>query len=230
MNISSFLTESLVAAAIGGIVGGSMTLAAQMLALSYQSRETQRRADALDASTAFTLWIKMNQILSNLHHFNSHVREAKSVQDSLGGNTLLFSALRPIANDLGRVYILPDEKALMLRWHSIDLLNKMMSVDWTYNSLLSALETYGQMRSDLLSSLTPTSMEGIIGHVEMTAKEFSVYQPRAAALENLAQQIITDYADDFDKCLEIMRLLSDEIKRRTGQPLDFEIKEATKRA
>jgi hypothetical protein len=126
-----------IAAIFGAIVGGIIPLVAQALS---ERRERQRR----DYATAIGLFFKLMDIHTALAHVRAHLEEGAGSAKREGMQRSATTA--SLANPPLPIAISIDEKAVVLSFQDNGLLNDVLNLDRTYNSMIPLSTAHGNMR------------------------------------------------------------------------------------
>lgn len=211
------------AAIAGAIVGGVIALGIQLLALRAAANE--RRADALERRKALghALLFKMIQIVSHLHGFNSHVKEAlaRAAADGLSGRPWQF--VIPLANFPERVHFSTDEMAMLLSLQDDDVFNRIASLDELHNSTVDVFQTYAARRLSLTSML-PAAMEESVGTTALTESQMLALAPRMAELDGIISTIRLKCDQDERDSKSALTALRDLLHNKIGLTYRLELK------
>lgn len=71
-----------------------------------------------------------------------------------------------------------------------ELINSVTSLDVQFNIIIDTMETYRLERAQMLTSITPETMTGLIGSVNPTEKQMASLRPIFAGLEPLLTQTL----------------------------------------
>jgi len=215
------------AAIAGAIVGGLISLAAQLLA--FREARRLRGVDRRDAQQArgLSLLFKLMEITSNLDALANYVGEAFALTLPDGSKPEPWSALLPLANLPERVRFSTDEIALLLSLKNDPLFNGIVSFDVVYNGTVEVFETYGRRRLAATEALS-AQMHGVIGVTQLSREQAAWLAPRAAELNQLATGIRARVTKDRTRARELVVELHKTLAEKLGLSFKIELKVSPK--
>lgn len=215
--LPTWLDSGATSTLLGAIVGGLLAMSAQIYAIRQQRNERYAELSRINESTSRSIFIKLVQIATNIHHLKNHIDEGISVAKSEGYFRNHFLFIRPISGDITKVYITEQEKSLIIEWREIDLFNNIIHVDWIHNSLSDDIKEYKEMRHEALANLEANSTTGLLSLSEMSSEQYARFESRAAGVSDLISQIIFGLERDYSLCQETLLSMADAIERHTGK-------------
>jgi hypothetical protein len=194
-DVGTAITWWTVATAFGGTVVGSTisVLTSYLLQRkALNAAKAQRDEDRFEVrkALAYSLWVKMIRLCSDLHNMGKEVRGALDRAKEQGFSGAPFQVVRPIVPIPDSIRFSPDELAVVL---SVDagLFNEMGALDELHSSTMALFELYGTKRNAALERLG-TDMQGNsnIGTTYLTAEQKNWLEPRAFELNSLVEVML----------------------------------------
>lgn len=202
------------------LLGAGIALLGTLFTIYAANEERQDKRIENDEALMLVVLVKMQKMTNNFFHFRKHIEDCYNMADPKSHINPGFFVLA-LAGHPSPVEFSPEEKAAFIRWGATELSNQVSEMDGIHNSLISAFETYAELRQKLFSTL-PASMEGMVGRTSFSEEEFAAVAPKFAELHDLARQLREQSLEDYPYAVKITNNLMVLIKERTS--FDFELK------
>lgn len=185
----------------------------------------QRRQDNLERqrALAYSLFLKMVKIHSDVFKLWEHVQEQRSLARSNGSPPDVWGFFRPLATLPTSVVFTTDELALLFRLKDDDTFNAVLSMDELHASDLALMKTYGERRDALTQLLPGGSMHGAVGQIDLTPEELFRFRPFAVQLDmlvaDIASSIEQQVVDTQDALSRLHSVLNSKLGMKIGLTL-----------
>lgn len=208
----------------GSLVGGAIALTIQLLVFRDARKERKRRSDEINASTAYTLFLKLQSCGNDLKIFAQHIAEATSRAEQLGWE--MWQAFVPIPNLPPHQEFSAEENALLLRAKRFTLFNRTRDVEATHHSSIIAMQLYLDRRTELGRQMG-SIMNGDVGSVTLDAAQMQALGPLMADVRGLASSIAATADEYADEALSTWKDYTEMMEEFTGHRLELDFSRQT---
>lgn len=180
--------STILGALIGAIVAGGISyiLAKQANKEIAERDRIERRYK--EKSLAFSLIIKVGEIVSSLAALHHQNEENISRAEAAGVDGDLWGKMIPIVGTEKRIYFTSEEIAVLLPLRIDATINSLLTLDDQHNSLLATMSLYSQKRS-AFGERFGAEMSGNVGQTAVTIDQYRLAAPAIAEMQALALSI-----------------------------------------
>ena len=184
------------AAVVGAIVGGAIAGLVQYLSLRTAKRDRDDELLRQRQTLARSLLLKVVKILSDFKNIHDHISECEEnrIKNNLEKG---WKSFLPLSATPRQVEFTSEELTTLTLCNDDDLFNEVLAIDEVHAGYMESLALYRSLRATI-SERFPAMMLGTIGTIELTPDEYKWYAPRAAELDQLAEDIASHIAEEVD--------------------------------
>ncbi|MDM8009895.1 MAG: hypothetical protein QUV08_02915 [Parasphingorhabdus sp.] len=187
--------SSFIAAILGAIVGGGITILAQRSQFRREDQKAEMALKTEEIATAETLLYKLSSLCNAFINASNDIKEAR---DAYGDGEDFWSRYTPPVHNPPRVSLDYRELHLLSKYKQFDILNDYQQALIWMDNLIQSTEVYRSMILDFQTNM-PAEMKGNIGSITIDNKNRKEIMPKIVTLRVLSLSIestITTQAED----------------------------------
>lgn len=190
-------------AVIGGAVGALMTgsVSRRLNAHAWETQQKER-----DRAAAFSMQQHLLRIYSACVDNIRHIRAGRDSMSTMKAPHLSLM-VQPFANMPPRVEFTTDQLYSVNRMGGVDLLNATATLDQQHNAIVTAFETYRDVRMRVTESWVAERMSGPLMTTAFTPSEFGKFAPTLMMLDNLLDQVESMCTELYNESFDALKLL-----------------------
>lgn len=212
----------IVQTAVGAIIGSLLTAIPTYHLASVTGKQTLKRdaatRRATQATLAFSLVVKLQQILNGFVAYYSYLRDEIERAEREGGSGIdLWAKVRPLAGMINTSQQFNSaELSILVEANAYELLNKILNIAVQYNALEAGLRDYSKHRLAFTDQNEFELAEGV-NSFSIKKKESKSFDLKALELNQLVEQLLflsATYCKEMinvsEKVGEVLRQLFDD--------------------
>lgn len=232
IDVSSPWWWDLVPAAVGAILGAAAaSIPAYLLArqASREALESDRIArQRIEKVYSYRILVKMQELANSVFNISRTIEESIASAEKKGYVDLMtWQKVRPLAGlPLGVKEFEPEELAVFVKGHRIDMVNRLPLAVVRHLSILEQLRLYERLRITYADKYTPVASNGLLGKIGVEKSQVVAAKLEAAAMEDLIVSIREAAAEDAGSVNKIVAELGPVLRELLDDP-DFPLLETT---
>ncbi len=214
---------AIIGAIVGSVLGGCVSYFLQRQSLRAVRDEGLEQRKYRDKSLAYSMYIKVGDIFSNLTIANSELKAtvARAANQKRAAG---WQDLQPFATLPMLVHFSPDEKSLLLHLKKHSLFNDISSLDRVHNNYIEMIGVYGRKRTEFTSALPIESMDESRFTSALAKADMLRFGPTMGELDQLVQHLIKSMPADIAATEQILQRLGTLFMDEFQEVLKFEPK------
>ncbi len=198
----------------GGAILGSLVTIFWTAAYNRGTRKRERREKF--AAGAFAAYQRLNHMYSVALQIRDHLNLGEEEARKQGAP--VCTRTMPMQRMSGSVTFPLEELWTLTLVGGSALINRVNSLDHSFNHLVESIESYGTLRREVwLKMPTPVSMRGHVGSVVLTPGDMRKIAPDFGALDHLLGQVTPIARAIVDDTFEALTLLVHAKSRPLGK-------------
>lgn len=219
-------TESFLAAILGGVVAGALTLIAALVAHALerarQKHSEKERKDALDQVLARSMLIKLRDMHSDLYQLREHFTFKSARPDFLER----WQVVQPMANLPRAVSFTIEELSLLLERKEFDEFHRLSELARLHLAACESAQTFNRLKLTFQERLVDASdaitLDGSVVGSSIDPQVGQKLLPKMAELESLidgiAGMVVEGEAKSRLALIKFQKILKDQF----GFPFDLQ--------
>lgn len=206
------------------ILGAAIALVGTLFAILANAEAQEKTRVERDQALVSGIFIKFQDMTNNFYDLRQHIRDSFEMH-SLDDQQHPGLFVRALAGLPDPVQFSVDEKAIFLRLGNADIFNTVAQWAQIHNSLISAFETFAELKQEFTSKTPATISDGDAGTSTFAKKDFEKIAPLIAQLDTLVWQMQSRCERDYVECIDATLKLKDEMQNFCKIKLDLEYPE-----
>jgi len=190
LGLSTELWAGIVGALVGAIVGGLISLGLQWLGVRASRLEREKESAQARLVLGYRILLKLIKMRSMLGQIADHLEAGHPEKRKEAGLVEWWGSLQPFIGLTPIEQFSSEELALLVHIKRIDLAQRMMEADESYNVTYLAMTQYARDR-EVLRTLLPPALEfhGEKASMEWDSIETASARPKMLELNSLASHL-----------------------------------------
>lgn len=177
-----------VAAILGAIVGGGMTLLAQQWALKHDREKENARRNQQREGIVWSIYFKISEVHELLTSLAREIAQARAVAKQTKRE--LWQIFQCPPHDSPIVAWNTEELVLLIQERQFGLMEEYRQATSWLSNMVQSMRTYREMRLDFLMQM-PSNVEGTTGSFVLDETNKLEALPRIAHLRSLSESMET---------------------------------------
>lgn len=202
------LVSQLSATLLGGTIAASVTWYFASRKLAEERRSSLTR-----------LFLKLVKIAGGLRNTVRTIDEMLAAANKSGHSDLpMWARVLPISGLPPVEDIDVSDLAPLLEFGESAIVNEIILLDQRNRSMLSALETYNNLRLELRDRMPVTTQSGPVSTTELTVDQLAALSPRFSELDSLIKSSLASLRTDVDSARSILDRFPISARKVTKRP------------
>ena len=222
IDFNSEFYAAITGAIVGSAVGGLISYHLQNKALQAVKQQALEDRKSVQLSLAYSTFIKLTRLFSNLSTTNAAVQEALQ-RASTKNIPFGWQPLQPFATLPDHINFSTEEMALLIHLKKIELFNNLVSMDAVHNNFIDMIAVYGAKRESLTQQLKVMAVDGSEFTTFLGMPDSLAFKPAMSELDQLANHIAEALPLNTNTAADLLEQLTSTIRENFGTSLRFEL-------